>query len=54
MLKRLNYELADHGVIPKRGPSFHLECLVYVVEDLHFRTRPVMAAVDGIAHSAEA
>lgn len=36
MLKRLNYELADQGVIPKRVPSFLVECLVYVVEDFHF------------------
>ena len=36
MLKRLNYELADQGAIPKRVPSFLVECLVYVVEDFHF------------------
>ncbi|SFM31274.1 hypothetical protein [Methylobacterium pseudosasicola] len=36
MLKRLNYELFDQGAIPKRIPSFLVECLVYVVEDWHF------------------
>lgn len=36
MLKRLNYELCEHGAIPKRLPSFLVECLVYVVEDGHF------------------
>ncbi|NEU14539.1 hypothetical protein G3T14_20805 [Methylobacterium sp. BTF04] len=36
MLKRLNYELCDQGAIPKRVPSFLVECLVYVVEDWHF------------------
>lgn len=36
MLKRLNYELCDQKVIPKRVPSFLVECLVYVVEDIHF------------------
>lgn len=36
MLKRLNYELTEQGAIPKRVPSFLVECLVYVVEDFHF------------------
>lgn len=36
MLKRLNYELCDQGAIPKRVPSFLVECLVYVVEDGSF------------------
>lgn len=36
MLKQLNYELADLGLIPKRMPSFFVECLVYAVEDVYF------------------
>jgi hypothetical protein len=36
MLKRLNYELEEVGDIPKRLPSFLVECLVYVVEDAYF------------------
>lgn len=36
MLKRLNYELAEIGAIPKRLPSFFVECLVYAVEDGYF------------------
>jgi hypothetical protein len=36
MLKRLNYELEEYGLIPKRIPSFMVECLVYAVEDDHF------------------
>lgn len=36
MLKRLNYELEEVGDIPKRMPSFFVECLVYRVEDAYF------------------
>jgi hypothetical protein len=36
MLKRLNYELETLGDIPRRIPSFFVECLVYVVEDDFF------------------
>lgn len=36
MLKRLNYELEERGDIPKRLPSFLVECLVYVVDDAFF------------------
>jgi hypothetical protein len=36
MLKRLNYELEGTGDIPKRLPSFLVECLVYTVEDTYF------------------
>jgi hypothetical protein len=36
MLKRLNYELEALGDIPRRIPSFFVECLVYLVEDEFF------------------
>lgn len=36
MLKRLNYELEELGLISNRAPSFLVECLVYSVEDSHF------------------
>ena len=36
MLKRLNYELETRGEIPRRIPSFYVECLVYCVEDEYF------------------
>lgn len=36
MLKQLNYELAELGEIPKRMPSFFIECLVYAVDDAYF------------------
>jgi hypothetical protein len=36
MLKRLNYELETLGDIPRRIPSFFVECLVYLVEDEYF------------------
>ena len=36
MLKQLNYELAEIGDLPKRVPSFFVECLVYAVEDSYF------------------
>lgn len=36
MLKQLNYELEYVGDLPKRMPSFLVECLVYSVGDHHF------------------
>lgn len=36
MLKRLNYELEEQRLIPRRLPSFLVECLVYTVGDVHF------------------
>lgn len=36
MAKRLNCELADAKVIHRRLPSFLVECLIYMVEDVHF------------------
>lgn len=36
MAKRLNCELADDNAIPRRLPSFLVECLIYAVEDAYF------------------
>lgn len=36
IVKRLQSDMIDHGVITERVPSFLIECLVYLVEDHHF------------------
>ena len=36
IIKRMQSDMIDHGVITERVPSFLVECLVYLVEDHHF------------------
>lgn len=36
IVKRMQSDMIDHGVITERVPSFLVECLVYLVEDYHF------------------
>ncbi|QND38162.1 hypothetical protein HB771_08875 [Rhizobium leguminosarum bv. viciae] len=36
IVKRMQSDMIDHGVITERVPSFPVECLVYLVEDHHF------------------
>ncbi|MBB2749782.1 UNVERIFIED_ORG: hypothetical protein GGI57_000448 [Rhizobium aethiopicum] len=36
IVKRMQSDMIDHGVITERVPSFLVECLVYLVEDHHF------------------
>jgi hypothetical protein len=36
IVKWLRRDMLDQGVIQKKPPSFLVECLVYLVEDIHF------------------
>lgn len=36
IIKRLQTDMEEHGVLEERVPSFLIECLVYLVEDHHF------------------
>lgn len=61
MLKRLNYELVELGVVNRRIPSFLVECLVYAVENSEFlhnedrygRLNRVVARIYHLVHDEE-
>ncbi|WP_311272296.1 MULTISPECIES: hypothetical protein [unclassified Rhizobium] len=36
IVKRMQSDMIEHGVITERVPSFLVECLIYLVEDHHF------------------